>query len=117
MHAILGSTSFRTMMVVGRIKGRSIIILIDSGSTHNFVEPGVAKISGQRVEATSKLPVTVADGTKLSSKGVSAAFAWKMQGETFIAEVRVLAISGYDMVLGVQWLSTLGPILWDFKHL
>lgn len=40
-----------------------------------------------------------------------------MQGEVFTAEVRVLSIGGCDMVLGVQWLSTLGPILWDFKNL
>ncbi|KAF7152525.1 hypothetical protein RHSIM_Rhsim01G0093500 [Rhododendron simsii] len=40
-----------------------------------------------------------------------------MQGKTFTADVRVLQIGGCDMVLGVQWLSTLGPIVWDFKNL
>ncbi|XP_058188043.1 uncharacterized protein LOC131304721 [Rhododendron vialii] len=117
MHALSGNTSFRTMRVAGKVKGRAITILIDSGSTHNFVEPGIAKSSGQLVEATSELPVTVADGTKLCSKGLCPTFTWEMQGETFSAEVRILAIGGCDMVLGVQWLSTLGPILWDFKNL
>lgn len=87
------------MRVAGRVKGRAITILIDSGSTHNFVEPRVAKSSGCWVEPTSVLPVTVADGTKLSSKGVCTTFTWEMQGEIFTAEVRVLAIGGCDMVL------------------
>lgn len=43
--------------------------------------------------------------------------SWEMQGETFVAEVGVLPIGGYDVVLDMQWLSTLGPIIWDFKNL
>jgi hypothetical protein len=26
----------------------------------------------------------------------------------------IIPLAGYEMVLGVQWLRTLGPILWDF---
>jgi hypothetical protein len=26
----------------------------------------------------------------------------------------IIPLAGYQMVLGVQWLRTLGPILWDF---
>lgn len=25
-----------------------------------------------------------------------------------------MSLGGYDIVLGVQWLRTLGPVLWDF---
>lgn len=104
------------MREVGIVKAREIIILIDSGSTHNFIDPRVAKISGVVVEQTPDLTVTVADGTRLCSKGVCRAFVWQMQWETFKTDVRVLTIGGCDMVLGVQWLSTLGPIMWDFKN-
>lgn len=117
MHAMMGSNSFRTMRVKGVLRGRTITILIDSGSTHNFIEPGVVKLSGYKVEATPNLQVTVADGTKLCSKAVCKAFRWEMQGLAFSTEVRVLPIGGCDMVLGIQWLSTLGPILWDFRNL
>ena len=40
--------------------------------------------------------------------------------QTMKVHVRIgdaLPLGEYDMVLGVQWLSTMGPILWDFaKH-
>lgn len=77
-----------------------MVILIDSGSTHNFIDPRVAKISGIMVEQTPDLTVTVADASRLCSKGVCRAFVWQMQGKTFTADVRVLQIGGCDMVLG-----------------
>ena len=40
-----------------------------------------------------------------------------MQGKEFKANMRLIPLGGYDMVLGIQWLAQLGPILWDFKNL
>lgn len=40
-----------------------------------------------------------------------------MQGAVFKADMRVLQLKGCDMVLGIQWLTTLGPVKWDFKNL
>jgi hypothetical protein len=34
--------------------------------------------------------------------------------EAFIMDFFVIPLADYEMVLGVQWLQTLGPILWDF---
>lgn len=29
----------------------------------------------------------------------------------------ILPVKGYDVVLGVQWLSALGPVLWNFTKM
>ncbi|KAF7144728.1 hypothetical protein RHSIM_Rhsim04G0144600 [Rhododendron simsii] len=84
MHALAGCNSLKTIRVTGRIKGRTLTILIDSGNTHNFIEPEIAKQSSCFNDSTLDLAVAIADGTKLCSRA---------------------------------WLSTLGPILWDFKNL
>ena len=38
-------------------------------------------------------------------------------GEQFSADVVLVSLGSCEMVLGIQWLSTLGPILWDFEQL
>lgn len=38
-------------------------------------------------------------------------------GELFVIDCHATPLDGFDLVLGVQWLRTLGPILWDFEHL
>jgi hypothetical protein len=40
-----------------------------------------------------------------------------MQGLVFRNDLFILPLAGCDVVLGIQWLRTLGPILWDFAKL
>lgn len=117
LNALTGSISYRTMRVKGNVKKKLINILIDSGSTHNFLSPEVIKRVNISTEITDSLPVSVADGTKLISTATYRNFSWEMQGTIFQANMRVLQLKGRDMVLGIQWLATLGSVRWDFKNL
>lgn len=40
-----------------------------------------------------------------------------MQGTTFVISLFTLPLQSCDAILGVQWLSSLGPILWNFVGL
>ena len=37
-----------------------------------------------------------------------------MQGHVFAVDLNVLPLEDYELVLGTQWLRTLGVIQWDF---
>jgi hypothetical protein len=41
LHAIAGSVSPNTMHLVGFIQNQHVVILVDSGRTHNFVDPAL----------------------------------------------------------------------------
>lgn len=105
------------MKIQGNVKKKLIVILIDSGSTHNFINQEVVKRTGIETAETDPLHVSVADGTKMVSIAICKGFNWEMQGTIFQADMRVLQLKGCDMVLGIQWLATLGPVKWDFKNL
>lgn len=40
-----------------------------------------------------------------------------MQGNQFTTNFFLLPLGGCDVVVGMQWLQTLGPVLWNFKKL
>jgi hypothetical protein len=60
------------------------------------------------------LCVTITNGEKLPSSGCCRNMAISVHGENFHINCFGLPLGSYDMVLGVQWLESLGPILWDF---
>ncbi|XP_074303743.1 uncharacterized protein LOC141638224 [Silene latifolia] len=116
-NAITGSTNFQTMRVTGFHNKRPLQILIDSGSTHNFVDEGTATKLGCKIEEITPKAVKVADGKQILVKQICKGFSWKLQNTTFTSDLMVLPLGCCDIVLGVQWLSSLGPIVWDFQKL
>ncbi|XP_020532245.1 uncharacterized protein LOC110008557 [Amborella trichopoda] len=61
--------------------------------------------------------VVVANGEKLSSFGRCKAVCMMLQGIPLVVDLYLLPLEGCDAVLGVQRLSTLCPITWDFSKL
>ncbi|GJY39911.1 retrotransposon-related protein [Tanacetum coccineum] len=116
LHALNGVQSYQTIRVVGFVGKFKIHILIDTGSTHNFVNESVAKRIGCKLQTTGPLQVTVAGERNLVSNTMCSAFKWTLQGEVFTISVMLLPLGGCDMVLGIQWLSTLGDIKCNFKE-
>lgn len=105
------------MRVIGQYGKRKLFILIDPGSTHNFIDVKVAQELGCHLEAFSPMTVAAANGNSLVTKFKCSNFTWSVQGYSFTSEIRTLPLDCCEFVLGVQWLSTLGPILWDFLNL
>lgn len=117
VHALAGIANFQTMRVRGHCGKRTIQLLLNSGSTHNFIDSSLARRLGCKVSEVPPMIVRVADGGQLGCGRMVNGFTWKMQGKEFVTDVLLLPLGGCDLVLGVQWLSSLGPILWNFKEL
>lgn len=62
LYALARTLMPRTMRLVGRIKSIEVIILIDTGSTHSFVDPNVARKAQLSADKMGLLTVMVADG-------------------------------------------------------
>ncbi|KAL4279714.1 hypothetical protein GQ457_03G015840 [Hibiscus cannabinus] len=114
LQAMWGAACCDTMKLEMEIERKKLIALLDSGSTHNFISWSAVKRLGLKVERRKKVKVTVADGSSLESLGECKEVTWKVQNQCFTTNFLVLTLKGSDIVLGVQWLVTLGPIQWDF---
>lgn len=70
IQAITGSPIPRMMKVLHQVNGVRIVILIDTRSTYNFVDPSVIVNVHLLVQTAKKLLVMVANGVVLSSEGL-----------------------------------------------
>ncbi|OMO55084.1 reverse transcriptase [Corchorus capsularis] len=59
LHALYGITSQTCMQLTGHIKGHPVSVLIDSGSTHNLVQPRIIKYLGLPIEPAPTFSVRV----------------------------------------------------------
>ncbi|KAK4388623.1 Retrovirus-related Pol polyprotein from transposon [Sesamum angolense] len=116
-HAMGGNNSNKTLRINGKVNGKDIHILIDSGSTHCFIDEKVVQVLGCTLEQTTPMAVRIADGGRVMSKYFCPTFCWEIQGHHFSHPVRVLKLGGYDCVLGCDWLSINNPIELDFHQL
>ncbi|XP_074342267.1 uncharacterized protein LOC141679753 [Apium graveolens] len=115
VEAMEGISAFQTMRVTGHHGKKDLHILLDSGSTHNFIDTSKALKLNCTMEKIAPMSVKVADGGQLICDKIIRGFVWKMQGVSFMADVLLLPLNGSDIVLGIQWFSQLGPVLWDFS--
>lgn len=114
--AISGVRTRDTMQVEVQLGSTTVYALLDTGSTHNFVSEAAAVRTRLCFIPRTDLAVTVANGDRVRCPGVFRDAPFTIDGEPFWDDVYVLPLGGYDMVLGTEWLATLGPILWDFGH-
>lgn len=117
LHALKGVTNNKIIKVEGRVKDKSLMILIDSGSTHNFLDEGIAGRLKCPLSDAQPLSVIVTNGGRVLSNSTCHGFNWEMQGEEFEADPRLLQLGGCDMVLGVDWMKGVSPINFDFNRM
>lgn len=62
INTLARSPKHRTIRVPDALKERKISILIDIGSTHNFIDEGLAREMNLSIDGTKTLTVGVANG-------------------------------------------------------
>ncbi|KAF8405746.1 hypothetical protein HHK36_007823 [Tetracentron sinense] len=117
LHALTGYTGPQTMRVTAWVGQRQVLILIDSGSTLNFVDQRVAQSLGLPVTLVEIFWVIVANGERIPYSEKHEGVRLMIQGMEFITSLFSLPLTGLDVVLGVQWLERLGPVLCDWSKL
>jgi len=100
LHALKGLVHSKIIKVKGRAHNCSLMVLIDSGSTHSFLDESMAKKLGCEVSNSHSLSVIVANGNKVLSQSSCLGFCWEMNGEEFMADLILMKLGGCDVVLG-----------------
>ncbi|KAL4023262.1 hypothetical protein IC575_017013 [Cucumis melo] len=99
-----------TMKLKGWVRQKEIVVLIDSGTTHNFIHQALAEELQMGLEQNTQFGYTIGNGTRYKGKGVCRRVELKLKEITIIADFLAVELGTVDAVLGMQWLDTTGTM-------
>ena len=108
LAAITGISQPQTLKIKEHIKNNNSTVLIDSGSTHNFVNTSLAKIFNLFVCPVPNMKLMVEDGNKIDNVGKCHKVKLQMHEYNLESDFFAVPLGGVDVLLGIQWLQTLG---------
>jgi hypothetical protein len=114
LNVITGISAAETMRLQVHLLDTVVDALVDSGSTHSFISLETTSRLHLQPDYRPVIQVTVANGDRVASAGICRGIHIFIDKEEFILDFFIIPLAGYKMVLGVHWMRTLGPILWDF---
>jgi hypothetical protein len=99
------------------IKHRKVIILVDSGNTHNFIYRHIVQETHCYIHVVNNFQIMIANGGSMKCGGHSENVCLQIGNYHLKFHMFSIDMGGCDIMLGADWLRTLGPILMDFKEL
>jgi len=117
LNDLTGFSAPQTLKLIGYIKHMKVIILVDSGSTHNFINRRIAQETNCYICAVNNFQIMIANGGSMKCGRRCENVRLQIGDYHLKSHIFVINMGGCDIVLGAKWLRTLGPIFMDFKEL
>jgi hypothetical protein len=117
LNSLTDFSTPQTLKISGYIKHQKVIILVDSGSTHNFIHHRIAQETHCYIHAFNNFQIMIANGGSMKCGGRCENVCLQIGDYHLKSHMFSINMGGRDIVLGADWLRTLGPILMDFKEL
>lgn len=117
LNSLSNSMNPRIFRIMAQHGKETLEVLIDTGSHNNFIQEALVSELQLTWEDTKRFKVYMGNGNFLLCSKICRGVELSLQGHLFEVDLYVLPICGLDIVLGMQWLQTLGPCVHDHKAL
>ena len=104
------------MKMIGSILGHEVVVLVNSGATHNFITSELAEILALPLSSTEDYGVQMGSGHAVKGAGVCRSVPLSLQSIEIVDDFLPLELGSTDVILGVQWLETLGETIHHWKE-
>ncbi|XP_071940006.1 uncharacterized protein [Coffea arabica] len=95
LHALSEAMKRKTITLIGKWDGEEMLILVDTGSLDSYISNEAC----------------------VTSKAICPKVSWEMSQHKFCFDLKVMDLSSWDMILGVDWMTHFSPITFDFHQL
>jgi len=115
-NALARITTPQTIKIQGHIKKKKIIVLIDSGSTHNFTHCKIMKELNCFLYPAPECQVMVSSGETINCSIKCHNIKLSIGEYVLSSPMLSIPMGGADVVLGFEWLQLLGTIAFSFQE-
>lgn len=105
-YLLVGISTPRTMKLKGTIRIEELVVMIDSGGTHNFISEKVVRRLGLNAVKTNRYGVLTGTGITVQGMGVGRNIELVLQGFPTVLSFIPLELGSTDVILGSHWLET-----------
>lgn len=113
--SFMGLSSPTTTKMKGMIRKGTVLFMLDSGATHNFITPRLAKRLKLTEKVNSHLHILLGTGVSVKGTSICEKVSFTIQGWTFTTDFITLELGQVNAILVVQWLRTLGDCQVNWK--
>ncbi|KAJ0818857.1 putative nucleotidyltransferase, Ribonuclease H [Helianthus annuus] len=107
----------KTLKFEGALLGIPICILVDSGATHNFVSRRLVAALGLSSSTFDGIRIKLGDGHFVFVTERCCNISVHVGPCIFVVNALVFDTGNLDMVLGMEWLQSLGEVVHDWHNL
>ncbi|XP_061357352.1 uncharacterized protein LOC133301690 [Gastrolobium bilobum] len=117
LHSLTEGSMSKAFNFVADIHGTKTTVLVDTGSTHNFVKKELALELELPMIRIKRMRVFLGNGEFLVCDHKCKAVKLQLQGEIFLVDLWVLNLANLGVILGMCWLEQLGTVTHDYKNM
>jgi hypothetical protein len=115
LNAIAGTASTDCIQLKSTVKNKTMLILVDTGSSHSFVSSQFVQLTKLPTSQAPKQKVKLANGQWMETNTIVKELHWYIQGHSFSTDMIVLDMLPYDAILGFDWLKANSPMTCDWQ--
>ena len=115
LNSVVGITNQKTMKMLGTVNSMELIVMIDPEATNNFISVEAVKKLGLNCEESENFGVMLGNGEEILGQGVRRQVELRLQELSIVQDYFALELGISNVILGVQWLETLGPVTTNWK--